>query len=185
MPYLSLTIISATPSARFEADGRSFIVSTNALLQKSGSGTVHGLATESAITAEIQTIDRDQITALVDAFVRSITRDGSNVSVVINDRVDRPLTTELKALAASFNSAPQKLTQKYLLSLPEGHWVVSNLMSRDGASIFAEPVAPADVRHAQWKRARAAGAAQRTCHAFPSESDYRRWLGLWVPQQRC
>lgn len=184
MPNLSLKIISTTPSARFHASGRSFIIATDSLLRKSGSGSVHGLATESTIAAEIQAVDRDQVTALVDAFVQSITRDGSNVSVVINDHVERPLTTEEKALAASFNSAPRKLTQKYLLSLPEGLWVVSNLMSRDGGSIFAEPTAPDDMRRAQWERARAAGAAQRACYTFPNESEYRRWIGQWMPQPR-
>jgi hypothetical protein len=179
MPVFSIKITCTNPSARFCVDGRDFIIATDSLLKRSGAGSIHGLATESAITAEIQAADANRVTALIDAFVQTLSRSGMKVTAVINDSVDHPLTPEHKALAATFNAAPQKLTLKYLLSLTEGHWLVSNLMSRDGRTLFAESVAPAHARRAQWERAQAAGATQRACHVFPNESECQRWQQRW------
>lgn len=154
-------------------------MATDALLKKNGSGSVHGVASESALTAEIQTTDRERLTRLIDSFVQTLARAGMILTVVLNDRVDRPLTPEQKNLAAAFNASPEKLTLKHLMSLPVGHFIMSNGIAPDGGSIFTEPVEPLESRADQWARIRACGAAQSVCHVFPNESECRRWLKAW------
>lgn len=154
-------------------------MATDSLLKKTGAGRVHGVASESSINAEIQATDRHRLSELIESFAQTLARSGTLVTVVLNDRVDRPLTPEQKDLAATFNAPPQKLTLRYLMSLPEGHFIMSNLMAPGGGSIFTEPVAAMESRANQWARIRACGAAQRTCHVFPNESECRRWLKTW------
>ena len=176
MSGYTLQITTATPSPRFLVNCRSFIMATDSLLKKTGAGSVHGVASESTLTAEIQANDRNRLTELIESFAQTLARSGMILTIVLNDRVDRPLTTDQKDLAATFNSPPQKLTLRYLMSLPEGHFIMSNLRSPHGGSIYTEPVAALESRADQWTRIRACGAAQRACHVFPNESECRRWL---------
>jgi hypothetical protein len=179
MSGYTLQITTVTPSPMFLVNGRSFIMATDSLLKKTGAGSVHGVANESSITAEIQASDRNRLTALIESFTQTLARSGMILKVVLNDRVDRPLNTDQKDLAATFNAPPQKLTLRYLMSLPEGHFIMSNLRAPGGGSIYTELVASLASRADHWTKIRACGAAQRTCHVFPNESECRRWLKAW------
>ena len=69
------------------------------------------------------------------------------------------------------------LTKKYLMSLPEGVYLVSNLFPENSMqSIFAEKVAPLNLREDQWERIMEVNADQRKCHVFKNEAEYKRWL---------
>lgn len=69
-----------------------------------------------------------------------------------------------------------KLTRKYLMSLSEGLYLVSNLYLNPMQSYFAEEVAPLNLRKDQWKRIIEANAHQRLCYVFESEKEYKKWL---------
>ena len=60
-----------------------------------------------------------------------------------------------------------KLTRKYLMSLPEGVYLVSNIFPTNPMqSRFAEKVAPPNLRKDQWNRIIKADVHQRLCSCF-------------------
>jgi len=70
-----------------------------------------------------------------------------------------------------------KLTKTYLMSLPEGSYMVSNLFLNPMRSSFAEEVAPLNMRIHQWDRIIAADVQQKLCIVFESEAEFQKWLG--------
>ncbi|MFT3868800.1 MAG: hypothetical protein QM715_09990 [Nibricoccus sp.] len=176
MASLALKISTVTPSDKFSASGRGFIISMNSWLKKTNGGGCHGLATEATITVEISGATREEVMPLVDSYVLKLSQSVPNVQLVISDSHVQPLTPEQKGLADSFNMAPTKLTLKFFKTLAAGSFIASNLMQTRTTSIFAEIVEPQETRMDQWKRILACGAAQRTCHVFRSEEACRRWF---------
>ena len=75
-----------------------------------------------------------------------------------------------------------RLTKRFLLSLPAGWFLVSNVGYAPDKPVFAETVASHTDRQAQWARIRQAAVDQRTCHAFPDEAAYRAWVTV-SPEQ--
>ena len=69
-----------------------------------------------------------------------------------------------------------KLTKKYLMSLPEGFYLVSNIFENIMLASFAEKVAPLNLRKDQWNRIVNADVHQRVCHVFETEEEYQNWL---------
>ena len=69
-----------------------------------------------------------------------------------------------------------KLTRKYLMSLAEGLYLVSNLMHNSTQSYFTEKVAPLKLRKGQWDRIKNVNADQRLCNVFKSKKEYKKWL---------
>jgi hypothetical protein len=171
----SLQILTSKPLAALPFTGRGFLISLHVWLQKSGGGC-HGVVTESSVSAEVSCMNREEVMSLIDAFVISLAKTDPDVRVVVNDRVTGPLGTAGKELAESLNMPPKKLTLKFLQSLPSGSYLVSNLWTEFRIPVFEEFVAPLEARKDQWKRIIATGAAQRTCHMFPSKEAFDRWL---------
>lgn len=72
-----------------------------------------------------------------------------------------------------------KLTRRYLMSLAEGLYVVSNCYERvsPGAvrPILMEPVASQEERAAQWERVKAVYAHGRSCDVFESQAHFKDW----------
>lgn len=69
-----------------------------------------------------------------------------------------------------------KLTKKYLMSLPEGLYLVSNIHENPMQSRFAERVAPLNIRNIQWNRIVEIDVQQNLCHVFETEDEYKKWL---------
>lgn len=67
----------------------------------------------------------------------------------------------------------QRLTRKFLLSLPTGAYVVSNLYP-NGRSAFAEQLGDGRNRMNSWNRAVAADAAQRLCQVVWTEEEFNK-----------
>lgn len=67
-----------------------------------------------------------------------------------------------------------KLTKKFLMKIPDGLYLVSNLVDNKAKSIFIEKVSPLSEREAQWKRILSASVNQRKCHVFKTEEDYEK-----------
>jgi hypothetical protein len=72
-------------------------------------------------------------------------------------------------------SKTEKLTKKFLLSLPKGVYLVSNAYVSLNKSVFAEYVEPLSTRDEQWKRIVASSASQRLCYVFKSQGDYESY----------
>ena len=175
MTTFGLQILTSKPLPSLPFNGRSFIISAQSWLKKTGGGC-HGVATESSITAEITCLDRDETMELIDAFVVALAKSDPGVRVIVKDGVADPLGDEQKKLAASLNMAPARLTLKFLQSLTAGSFIASNILSRSGAPAFAEFVGPIEQRKDQWQQIVAAGAAQRNCHVFRSKVAYDDWI---------
>ena len=67
-----------------------------------------------------------------------------------------------------------RLTKKFFLSIPEGLYLVSNLLLTRNQSIFAEKVVAHSMRETQWKRIIEAGAAQRLCYIYKNIQVYKK-----------
>jgi hypothetical protein len=72
-----------------------------------------------------------------------------------------------------------KLTRRFLMSLPDGHYLVSGCYDHLGpgayAPCFAEHVVPLAERDAQWERIKAAHANGRNCDLFVNEAHCAAW----------
>ncbi len=112
---------------------------------------------------------------LLESYTEKKRSETPDLKLLINEVPRAVLTPEQERLAESLNPTPTKLTRKYFMSLSSGSFVASNVW-RDGREAFAEHVTnTTEEREAQWKRIVAAGAAQRICYVFASESHFRRW----------
>ncbi len=183
MSVIHVLVSTKTPSAAFEASGRSLIVALTKLLEKERLGPCYGVSTSSVITLEVDGAPRQFVEPLLTAYLAKTSQTFPDMVVSIKEVDASKLSGELKAVAQSLNSPPQKLTQKHLISLSEGQFLVSNIFTRAGVPVFAEWVAPMRARNDQWSRIQLAGGDQRNCHVFRSEDDYRRWLSGFARHQ--
>jgi len=69
-----------------------------------------------------------------------------------------------------------RLTKKFLMSLPSGLYLMSNLVGGDRDSVFREYVlSPLTEREKQWARIKLAGADNRLCRIFKTEKQACDW----------
>ena len=72
-----------------------------------------------------------------------------------------------------------RLTRRFLMSLPDGHYLVSNCYDqlRPGQfePCFAERVAPLAERESQWQRIKNTHADNRGCDLFVDEAHFSAW----------
>ena len=74
-----------------------------------------------------------------------------------------------------------KLTKKFLMSLPSGLYLMSNLVGQDRDSVFREYVlSPLDERKKQWDRIKLAGADNRLCRIFKTEKQACDWIKKFI-----
>jgi len=66
----------------------------------------------------------------------------------------------------------EKLTKGFLMELPEGVYLVSNVYEKKGKPAFAEKVSPLSKRNKQWERIVKAWANHRLCDVFKTKKDY-------------
>jgi hypothetical protein len=76
-----------------------------------------------------------------------------------------------------------KLTKQFIFSLPEGLYLVSNVMEAPSQPLFAETVRPTKDRAAQWQAIVAARANHRHCHVFDHPADFLAF-SLEIPYAR-
>jgi hypothetical protein len=69
-----------------------------------------------------------------------------------------------------------KLTKRFFMELPEGVFLVSNLVKNRMESLFEEKVSALYDREKQWKKITEVGVAQRLCHLFKDRPHYEKWL---------
>ena len=69
----------------------------------------------------------------------------------------------------------KKLTKRFLMELPEGVYLVSNVYEQKGKPAFAEKVTPLSERNKQWQKIVNARANHRLCDVFKTNKDYEAW----------
>ena len=69
----------------------------------------------------------------------------------------------------------EKLTKRFLMELPEGVYLVSNVYEQKGKPAFAEKVTPLSERNKQWQKIVNARANHRLCDVYKTKKDYEAW----------
>jgi len=70
-----------------------------------------------------------------------------------------------------------RLTKKFLMSLPNGIYLMSNLLGQSGNSIFGKYIlSPLYEREKQWQRIKRVGANNHLCRLFKTESQANAWI---------
>ena len=69
----------------------------------------------------------------------------------------------------------EKLTKRFLMELPEGVYLVSNVYEQKGKPSFAEKVSPLSERNKQWERILEVWANHRLCEVFKTKKNYENW----------
>jgi len=69
-----------------------------------------------------------------------------------------------------------KLSKRFLMSLPDGGYIVSNVVGKNSRPVLAEPLDPRNGREPQWKRIREKRVDQQTVHHFSHQAAYDRYL---------
>lgn len=69
----------------------------------------------------------------------------------------------------------EKLTKRFLMELPEGAYLVSNVYEQKGKPAFAEKVSPPPERNKQWQKIVDARANHRLCDVFKTKKEYEAW----------
>jgi hypothetical protein len=70
-----------------------------------------------------------------------------------------------------------KLTKKFLMSLPNGVYLMSNLAATRNKPVFSEYIiSPITEREKQWARIKLAGANNRLCRIFKTEKQAFDWI---------
>lgn len=76
------------------------------------------------------------------------------------------------------------LTKKFLMTLDEGNYMMSNLSDEYSCPIFEGKVSPRNLRGMQWEKIKQVGAQGRTCRIFKTKSDYVRWMDSAVDNRQ-
>jgi hypothetical protein len=70
-----------------------------------------------------------------------------------------------------------RLTKRFLLSLPNGVYLMANIAGSNGNPIFGEYViSPPAEREKQWERIKEAGANNRLCRIFKNKNQALAWI---------
>ena len=76
-----------------------------------------------------------------------------------------------------------KLTKRYLLSLPGGIFVMSNLVDDLMRPLFSEyVVSPVSAREKQWQRGVSSGCSGRLCRIFKTAEQASAYLSRFIPE---
>ena len=72
----------------------------------------------------------------------------------------------------------EKLTKKFLMSLPQDVFLASNCFNREtGMPLIYEKVMAHWARERQWKKVKEVSANGRNCHVFKTKEEADKWLG--------
>jgi hypothetical protein len=70
-----------------------------------------------------------------------------------------------------------KLTKKFFMGLPNGIYLMSNLVGQDRDSVFREYVlSPLSEREKQWQKIKLVEADSRLCRLFKTEKQALDWI---------
>lgn len=70
-----------------------------------------------------------------------------------------------------------RLTKKFLMSLPKGIYLMSNIVGQDRDPVFREYIlSPLSEREKQWQRIKLAEADNHLCRLFKTEKQAIDWI---------
>ena len=169
-----LTLIPPVPGFSFVA--REFIDATHRDAALRFRGSCRGVCTDDRVVAEMRA-PAEIVRVYLDALVKCTQKTLPNgaVTLTIEENPRQTLTPAEEAFASSLDTSPVRLTCGVFMTLPAGVFVASNVLSSGGSPAFAELVADQHERNGQWARVKSAGADQRLCRTFPTETAYREW----------
>ena len=75
-----------------------------------------------------------------------------------------------------------KLTKRFLMSFPDGVYLMSNVMDTMSESVFEEGVSPMAGREGQWKKIVKAGAEGRLCFTFKTKEEKEKVYAELIKQ---
>ena len=75
--------------------------------------------------------------------------------------------------------AREKLTKKIFMALPEGAYLVSNVLEYGHTPSFKEKVCAKDERLKQWQRIVKSRVDQRLCLIFETKDDYKESMRIF------
>ena len=116
------------------------------------------------------------------AWGRAVGKDGHRVQFTQRDHV--PISAEEwpEPFVKPGALIAERLTQRLMLALPDGCWVVSNCLSPDtGQPLFAERLRDMRTRSITWERAKACGTSGRQCYVEWTEAEFHDRLNKLPP----
>lgn len=129
--------------------------------------TFENLVLEFAVTG----LRPELVERTLQPYTRLLADNGGNAAIHQKDDAPSPSNGLPSPLRVPGALLREKLTRKLIVSLPSGAYVVSNIYP-GGQSAFAEQLGPPRTREGSWKRAVAAGAAQRLCLVVWNADDF-------------
>lgn len=128
------------------------------------------------VVVEMSGISRDRIEKLIHSVGNSTSMQSANLNMVIEERTAPEIDWGKKeALPGEF--LVQRLTKKFLLSLPDGAIIVGNEFW-DGVPKFMVRLHEGQNRSRIWSLAVSKEAAQRICHVYWYAEDVRAIHGV-------
>lgn len=175
MPNAVRILLSSQSAPQFAAAmGRELIDALDLQIRKTSGGACVGTKTSLGFVGEISGVPWSAAAPLVEAFESAIRKRIKDAQIVVSTDA-LPLSREERDAGHALSTAPRTLTKSLFLSLPEGAFLVSNVIGRDYRPAFAAEVANASERVQQWLEITASKAAQRQCRVFGCREKYLEW----------
>ncbi len=127
-------------------------------------GMARCFKTADAVLVEQIGAPRNQLQEYVDALADAVAKDGSSLTMVIEEREAPEIDLDTEGIIPGEYVRP-KLTRELLFSLPEGAIVVGNSFHH-GEPNFVARLEPGKDRSRIWREAVRNHAAQRVCDIF-------------------
>ena len=140
-------------------------------LKKSGAKCVP-VWVDSTLTITVEGTALPMVETMLNAFTESVRKMGGKLSITQWDAGEMPDGTLPDEFCGPGAIIRERLTRKFLMSLPSGAYLASNLYL-DGKCAFAEQLGDIRTRTHSWKRAVAAGVTQKLCEVLWTEVDFR------------
>ena len=166
-----LTIKSQDPSD-MHLNEKGFGTALQDAIQAQGGKCVAKWANET-LTVYIENVDISTVRPLVKTYEDSAIKHRRRLNIMlVEQEAPSGFTLPLQYCGPGAIRI-EKLTKKLFFQLPTGAYVVSSLYP-NGRSAFAEQMGAPATRPDAWKRAVAAGAAQRLCQILDKGDDFSK-----------
>ncbi len=153
----------------------------DAVNRRGGAGWA-GWLESGALKVRIQRVPPDEVHLLMDAYFTTAEKAAKSVSLVEQQVEETPLPDIAAGNIPWGTVVRQKLTKKFLGSLPEGAYVASTVYNGTEEAL-SEKLGPPESRETVWRRAVLAGANNRLCRLVWTDVDFNRLnLASDVPQ---
>jgi hypothetical protein len=152
-------------------DLKSFGLAVQRAVESRG-GTCLPMWANDVLTVAIQGVRQVWVQELVASFVAASEKAGDTLSILQVDSANIPENSLPSPHLVPGAVIRERLTKKFLLSLPPCAYVISNCFTEDKRPIFAALVGESRSRGILWKNAVETGAAHRMCDVVWTEAEF-------------